>query len=119
MGVELSTFPSLPSSIQTMTLDGAQFRLRLTWRHRNQGWYLDLWTLAGTPLLLGRRLSAGWSPNLALVLEDGPDGFLYVRGLDGYAREDLGTSLRLMYYPASEIAALAPAADDSLSVALL
>lgn len=119
MGVEISTFPTLPASLQTVTLEGAQYQLRLTWRHRCQAWYLDLFTLAGVPLVLGRRLSPGWSPTMGLVIEDGPGGYLYVRGRDSYAREDLGATLRLLYYTAAEVAAVAEASDAGVAVDLV
>lgn len=118
MGVQLSTFPALPASIQTVTLEDEQFRVRLTWRHRCQAWYMDLYALDETPLLLGRRLSAGWSPNAGLVIENGPAGYFLVRGLDDYAREDLGANLRLLYYTSDEVAAVASAAAEPLLVTL-
>ncbi len=94
-----------------MTLDGTQFRLRLTWRHRLQGWYLDLYALDETPLLLARRLCPGWSLNLGLAIEGGPDGVLLCTGVDGYARDDLGRSLLLWYYTRAELQAAAVAAE--------
>ena len=118
MGVLLTTFPSLPASTQTVTLDAEQYRVRLTWRHRCQGWYLDLYTLAGVALLLGRRLSAQWSPNMGLVIEAGPDGYLFVRGTDEYVREDLGENLLLLYYTAAEVAAVADTTVSELRVDL-
>ena len=63
MSVRISTFPTQPAAIQTVTLDDVSFRLRLTYRYRCAAWYLDLWTLDMAPLLLGQRLSPGWMPN--------------------------------------------------------
>ncbi|MFA9271618.1 MAG: hypothetical protein ACEQSX_12835 [Baekduiaceae bacterium] len=118
MGLDLSTHAGLPQHTQTVTLDGTQFRMRLTWRHRLQGWYLDLYTLDETPLLLARRLSPGWSPNLGLAIEGGPDGVLLVTGFDGYVREDLGESLRLRYYTRAELAAAAPEVEVPSTVTI-
>lgn len=103
MGLDLATFPDLPQHTQTVALDGTQFRLRLTWRRRCRGWYADLYALDETPLLLGRRLCPGWAINVGLVVEDGPTGLLLVSGSDGYAREDLGRSLRITYYTRAEL----------------
>lgn len=115
MSLTLSTFPTLPASRQTVTLEGTQFRVRLTWRHRCRAWYLDLWTLAGTALALGRRLSPDWSPLLGFVLEGGPDGYLFVRGFDGYERLDLGKGVRLLYFTRAEVqAAQATVTVDTL-----
>ena len=112
MSVSLRAFPTQPATIQTVSLDGVSFRVRLTYRYRLSAWYLDLWTLDMTPLLLGQRLSAGWSPTAGYDLPDGPNGYLYVSGLDGYARDDLGAGLQLLYFTRAEMAdaaALLPA----------
>lgn len=113
MGVIVSAFPSVPSTIQTVTLGEQQYRLRLTWRRRLQGWYMDLYTLAGDPLALGRRLSPGWSPLLGIVLDEetAPDGHFVVRGLDDYLREDLGEGLTLAFYTTEELEAAQAAAE--------
>lgn len=120
MPLQLSTFPALPATTQTVTLDGAQYRVRLTWRHRCRAWYMDLLALDETPLVLGRRLSPGWSPNMGMVLDAGPPGLFFVRGSDDYARADLGTNLVLMYYSQAELQAVAAAAatSDGLTVTL-
>lgn len=70
---------------------------------------MDLMALDGTPLVSGRRLSAGWSPLAGLVVEDGPPGMFFARGGDGYAQTDLGRSLVLMYYSQAEMQAAAAA----------
>lgn len=112
MSVQIATFAAQPAAIQSVTLDGVQFRLRLTYRYRCAAWYLDLWTLDMTPLLLGQRLAAGWSPTAGYDLVDGPDGWLYVRGADGYDRADLGSGLVLLYFSQAEMEAAAAAAEE-------
>lgn len=112
MGLELATFPTLPAFRQTVTLEGTQFRARLTWRERCQAWYLDVWTLDGTALALGRRLSAGWSPLFGLTIENAPDGLFLVRGEDAYIREDLGVNVRLLYYTRDELRAASTSTTD-------
>lgn len=111
MSVQIAAFPAQPAAIQSVTLDGVTFRLRLTYRYRCAGWYLDLWTLEGTPLLLSQRLSAGWSPTAGYDLVDGPDGWFYVRGADGYARDDLGGPLVLVYFSRAEMETAAAAVE--------
>lgn len=105
MSRRLSVQPTQPSALQTVTLDGVPFRVRLTYRYRLAAWYLDLWTIDMTPLALGRRLSAGWMPLAGYDLPDGPDGFFYVRGSDGYDRLDLGGTVQLIYFSRAELAA--------------
>lgn len=105
MSTQIAAFPSQPALIQSVTLDGVSFRLRLTYRYRCASWYLDLWTLDMTPLLLGQRLSPGWSPTAGYDLPDGPTGWFYVRGIDGYARDDLGAGLVLSYFNRADLAA--------------
>jgi hypothetical protein len=34
---------------------------------------------------------------------DAPGGYLYVRGVDGYERDDLGEGLQIVYYAADEV----------------
>lgn len=110
----IATFPAIARTIQTVTIGESQYRLGLTWRERTASWYLDLAALDGTPLALGVRLSAGWAPLAGLLIEDGPSGgMLYVRGLDGYARADLGDGLRLLWYTDAEIEAARAADDDA------
>lgn len=113
MGSILSAHPSVPETIQTVTLGSQQYRVRLTWRRRTRGWYMDLFTLDETPLAMGRRISAGVSPLFGLVLDEAvaPDGYFVVRGVDGYAREDFGTSLTVAFYTREELAAAKAVAD--------
>ena len=105
MSVQIAAFPSQPATIQSATLDGVSYHLRLTWNYRLAAWYLDLWTLDMTPIRLGQRLSPGWSPTAGYDLPDAPAGQLYVRGLDGYARDDLGAGLVLLYFTEAELQA--------------
>ncbi len=112
MGLQLSAFPSLPQSTQTVTLEGTQFRARFTWRHRCQAWYLDLYSLDGTAIALGRRLSPGWGPVFGLSVVEGPEGLLLVHGTDGYAREDLGAGLHVRYFTRDELRAAQAAEED-------
>lgn len=113
MATQLAVFPALPAHRSTVTLELSQYRLRLVWMHRLQSWYLDLLTLEGTPLALGRRLSAGWSPNVGLVLEDGPPGLLFVRAADRFPREAMGKGAKLMYYSQAELQAARDAAVEA------
>lgn len=103
MGKILAAYPELPSHVQTVTLGGAQYRVRFTFRGRCASWYADVYTRDGEPLALGRRLSPGWALLSAASIPGAPDGFLFVRGSDGYVRGDLGGSLRLVFYTASEL----------------
>lgn len=101
----------------TMQLGPTKLRLRMTYRERTASWYLDIYELNGTPLLLGRRLTPTWSPlyNNALI-PNLIDGYLYVRGSEGYRQKDLGTdSLVLWYIPASDLLLFAPDTSDDLA----
>jgi hypothetical protein len=101
----LTTFQAEPDSIQTVQLGDAEFRVRLTWRERLSSWYLDLYTADGTALVLGKRLSASYTP-LGGIVRDGlpAGGTLYVRGPNGpYVQKDLGASLLLIWYDYSEL----------------
>lgn len=115
MGQIVRGFPDLPSHVQTLTLGGAQYQARLTWRERVAGWYLDLYLLDGTEVALGCRLSPGGLPVQDLSLARVLGGVLIVRGLDGYARGDLGTELELVFYADAELPA-EPVPDSNLRV---
>lgn len=118
MGAELQTFPSLPCFRQTVQLGDEAFVVRLTWRARLAGWYLDLITPDGVDIVRGRRLSARWGPLLGLLPEGAPSGLLYVRGpLGGYTRDMLGVEVVIAYYGADEIPP-ATAPDTSVTVVL-
>ena len=106
MGRILSTTPSAPCAMQTVTLGATQFRVRFTWRERTASWYLDLYDAAEEPLALGRRLSPGWGPLIGLSVPDGPAGFLFVRGPEPYVREQLGGAVRVIFYTAAALPAV-------------
>ena len=95
---ELDLRWDLPSSSQTVTLGGDVFQVQTTYRKRSSSWFLSLFDLEGTPILTGRRLSPGWGVNLGHIGK--PEGVLLVVGsTDPYRRDDLGTRLRLTFYP--------------------
>lgn len=77
--------------------------IRYVWSERLDAWYVDILTRAGEPLILGRRMSAGWMPWQGVVLEGLPSGVVLIRGQDDYARDDLGDSVRLVSYDESTL----------------
>lgn len=103
MALELKVYQELPQHTQTVTLEGVQYRLRLTWFERLQAWYLDLYQLDETPIALGRRVTPEWAPLARLLPVGKPTGELYVRGPDPYRRDELGPLVLLRYYTADEI----------------
>jgi hypothetical protein len=113
---EIHTFPQFSQFTLTMQMGPTKLTLRMTWRDRTKSWYLDIFQIDGTPLVLGRRLSPYWSP----IFGDARtpeliDGSIAVRGLDGYEQDDLGTtSLLLWYIPFSDLLLLAPDEVDPL-----
>lgn len=115
MAVEvLQAFPGVPSFRYRVTLDGVRFDVRFTWFERRRGWFLDVWTADGTPIVSGRRLSPGSSPLIGLGLDDDPAGLLYVSGPDPYNQADLGASLRVVYVSSADL--VSTVADDGLTV---
>jgi len=103
MGQILQAFPSLPSHVQTVTLGEMQYTVRFRWNERTASWYFDLRTIDDTPVILGRRLSPDWMPLLGLTLDNEPSGHMFVRGPDGYGRDDLGGDLLLIRYDLDDI----------------
>lgn len=92
---------TLPSQSQTVTLDGVVYQVRVTYRRRLSAWYLDLLTQSGDPLIMGRRLTPGWSPlSGRRAVVGGPDAVLYVSDIaDPYRRDQLGRELTVTLYP--------------------
>ena len=105
MGQIVATFQAQPSVRQSLTLGGAQFELRLTWRDRPGGgaWYADLWDATGAEVWLGQRVSTRWGLGLGLLPPGAPDGVLFVRGPEEYERADLGDTVQIVFYPAEEL----------------
>lgn len=102
----LPGYPSQPQHTIAVEVDGAAYRLRLTWRAVPAAWYVDLLDVDGAELVTGRRMSAGWSPFAGLVVEGGPGGLFYVRGADDYDRDALGATLTLVHIGDADLAAL-------------
>jgi hypothetical protein len=105
MGQQIAVYPQRPRFLQTVTLDDVQYRLRLTWKERCGAWYADLYSLDGTALSLGMRVSPGWGLLTSILPTSGesPPGFIFVRGGDPYEREGLGESVQIVYYTRAEV----------------
>lgn len=103
MAIEFTVFPDIPKTTQTVSIEGIQYQLTLTWIERTQGWYMDLRLLDGTDVALGQRLSPGWGPLFHLLPENAPPGVFLVSGPDPYNQDTLGQRLFLRYYEESEI----------------
>lgn len=121
MALLLPGFPVQPSHRITVALGplgeaGVVFVLRFTWRARTASWYVDLFGADGvTAIVMGRRMSPQWAPHAGLVLADLPPGLLFVRGKDGFERDDLATdNLRAVFFATAEVEAAAPAAAAAL-----
>jgi hypothetical protein len=103
MGQILTVHPTIPAERQTVTLGGARYDLRLTWRDRTASWYADLWDATGAPIWLGQRVTPGWGLGTGLVVAGEPDGIFVVRGPSDFERLDLGAAVKIAFYPTSEL----------------
>lgn len=103
----ITTFYDQPQHRQTVTLDGTEYQIRLTYRRRLASWYMDLYDAEGTAIALGRRLSPGWSPINGVIAEGGPPGLFLVKGVDPYKRDEV----ELYYIPLAQIPAPAPSGE--------
>ena len=116
MGQQIPTFQAQPQFSESVTLGSAQYQLVFTWRDRLPAWYLDIYTLDGTAILTGRRVSPGhdllFGGRAALTMA----GHLFVRGSDPYLREMLGTRVVPVFYLDSEIPS--PPAPAGLTIAV-
>jgi hypothetical protein len=102
----------------TTTLDEVTYRLRLTWKTRQEGWYLDLYDADENALLLGKRL-AGDTPLLQRYQISGlPPWEIMVVDTEGGGIEPTFESLgkrHLLYY-FSEAEIPAPAVAEGLII---
>jgi hypothetical protein len=112
---KLAVQPALAQSRQTVALGAALYDVRLTWRERLRGWYLDLYDAAGVLLVGERRVEPGSGPLWGLAIEGAPTVALVVIGPTPYRREDLGGALQIMIVGVDELP-LTAAADDGITV---
>lgn len=103
MALILPTFPGEPDKPITIELEGRDYILRYRWSERRAGWYIDLLTEDGEPIMLGRRLCPRERPLEGVADDRAPPGVLVVTGPDAYFRDDLGASLLLMYVEAEAV----------------
>lgn len=92
-----------------VTLDGAEFVLRVRWNSRAQRWVLDLYDAAEAPLALNLVLNVGVGLLGAFGRRaDFPAGELIAYDTSRTGAEagvdDLGTRVRLYYVEAAELA---------------
>ena len=86
------------AKVQTVTMDGIDYQLRVRWSDAAGAWYMDLYDADGQPLQVGRRLSASYAPILGLR---GPPGCFIVDGKDGEPAEALGSTFNRYYVEAT------------------
>lgn len=117
MMLRLPVFPLLPVFGYVVALGGVRYRVRFTWRERVAGWYLDLLTQDGEPVVTGRRIEPQFDTLAGLLPRGRPDGVLYVRGTALASRMQLGTDVQVYFVPT---AALPPeeVGDDGYRVAM-
>lgn len=111
----LAVQPELAQHRQTVALGEALYDVRLTWRARLQGWYLDLYDADGALLVEDRRVEPGWGPLWGIAIEGAPSVALVVIGPTPYRREDLGAALQILLVGVDELPE-AQAADDGITV---
>lgn len=100
--VKLRGVWNLPTQSQTVALGGALYRVRVRWSARRQRWVMDLLSSAGDPILVGRVLQARG----VLFARRGrgmPDWVAIASGPEDYTQSDLGTNLRITFFPMSAL----------------
>lgn len=111
-----SAFDSL-----AVALPSGVFSFSWVWRERLSAWYVTITDVStGVALVTGARLSPGKQLFGARVAVIDFVGYLFVKGVDGYARNALFTGeLRVLYVTSADLADLVPVADlvDTLTVA--
>lgn len=105
----------------TIALDDVTFRVTLTWKTRQEGWYLSLYDVDENELLLGKRLSVD-TPLLERYEIDGlPPGELMLVDMEGVGTEatleSLGRRHLLWYFDESELPPVAVSEDLLIEIA--
>lgn len=122
MPIELPA-PIYPASTYQIALDGAVYRLAWRWLERQRSWYVSLYTADETPLRLGVRVVLDRPLWGRLRGTQRPAGELLAVALPGSEDEpaaaDLGGRVRLLYYSAAELEALAAAVQAAADAAEL
>lgn len=90
------------------TLDGDVYTFAVRWNGRASAWFFDLYDVDGSIIIAGVRITLGVMfgrrstdprmPAGAIMAHD-----LSLEGRDA-GRDDLGTRVRLYYYPAADLA---------------
>ncbi len=103
MSSRLTFDAQLAQQTQEVTLGEARYIVRMTWRARLRGWYLDLFDADGVQLVAERRLEAGWGPLWGLAFDGAPTVTLVVIGPQHYTQADLGAGLEVLTFALDEL----------------
>ena len=119
LGAQRLTFRwEVPAQSQIVSLGRVRYRVRAVYRRRLASWYIDLLTQAGDPVLLGRRVTAGWALNLGHHPEGDPLGLFVVSDVEPYRRDQFGNDLSVTFYPISRLKALPAGQFEAVSVSV-
>ena len=110
----IPTFQTDPEFEERVLLGNRRFILKFMFLDRTRAWYIDLLRDDRTPIVIGRRVSPGWGPLFGIPVDEGPDGLVYVRGIDPYLRADLGSTLLVVFLPREDIPVTVPSSEALL-----
>lgn len=107
----LPAFPRQASHEYRIVLGEQTYRVRLVWRWRLVGWYLDVWQADGTAVIVGRRVSAGYLTVPDLATTGALGDLIFAAGTEITAQDQLGAGLALIHFTRDELPAVAAVAD--------
>lgn len=93
-----------------IALAGRTYTLTFHYIARLESWYFDL-ARGGVTLRRKIRLSPGYISTFGLVASPGLGGVFFTKGAAGYAQDDLGRQLILMFIPTADFPPV-PASED-------
>jgi len=102
-GRQLPAFPGAPEHVFRVALGERKYVVRFRWRWRLRAWFADVEHDDGAVVVKERRVSPGYALARDLNVEGDAGDALMVFGADGYAREELGTTLRVVHFLRSEL----------------
>lgn len=104
--IELPLTSEHAAAVLTLLLGGSLFRVGIRWNERSAGWFLDLSTADGAPLLLGLRIVPDWDLTGRFTDPRLPAGRMVAVDTSGQGlppgRDDLGGRVVVVFVPEGE-----------------
>jgi hypothetical protein len=113
--LEIVVRPELLDYLDTINLGGVILTLALSYRVRTDDWWISFLDEESQPILQGKRIVTGWPLNIGVYDDRLPQGlFVALRLGEGESDAragELGRTVKLTFFEASDLAALGDEPD--------